>query len=46
MIRQLIREILLSEIVELSPRTDLYHRTTANLQPGDFIEGQRASKHR
>ena len=46
MIRQLIREMLLAEIVELSPRTDLYHRTTANLQPGDFIEGQRASKHR
>lgn len=46
MIRQLIREMLLNEIVELSPRTDLYHRTTANLQPGDFIEGQRASKHR
>ena len=38
--------MLLNEIVELSPRTDLYHRTTANLQPGDFIEGQRASKHR
>ena len=27
MIRQLIREMLLAEIVELSPRTDLYHRT-------------------
>jgi hypothetical protein len=46
MIRQLIREILLSEIVELSPRTDLYHRTTANLQPGDVVEGKRSSKHR
>ena len=46
MIRQLIREMLLAEIVELSPRTDLYHRTTANLQPGDVVEGKRSSKSR
>ena len=46
MIRQLIREMLLNEIIELSPRTDLYHRTTANLQPRDFIEGQRSDKYR
>lgn len=38
--------MLLNEIVELSPRTDLYHRTTANLQPGDIIEGERSEKHR
>ena len=38
--------MLLAEIVELSPRTDLYHRTTANLRAGDVVEGQRASKHR
>jgi len=46
MIRQLIREMLLAEIVELSPHTDLYHRTTANLQPGDVVEGKRSSKSR
>jgi len=46
MIRQLIREMLLAEIVELSSRTDLYHRTTANLQPGDVVEGKRSSKSR
>jgi len=46
MIRQLVREMLLAEIVELSPRTDLYHRTTANLQPGDAVEGKRSSKSR
>ena len=46
MIRQLIREMLLAEIVELSSRTDLYHRTTANLQPGDAVEGKRSSKSR
>jgi len=46
MIRQLIREMLLAEIVELSPRTDIYHRTTANLQPRDVVEGKRSSKSR
>ena len=46
MIRQLIREMLLAEIVELSPRIDLYHRTTANLQPDDVVEGKRSSKSR
>jgi len=46
MIRQLVREMLLAEIVELSSRTDLYHRTTANLLPGDVIEGKRSSKNR
>ena len=46
MIRQLIREMLLAEIVELSPRIDLYHRTTANLQPRDIVEGKRSSKSR
>jgi len=46
MIRQLIREMLLAEIVELSPHTDLYHRTTANLQSGDVVEGKRSSKSR
>lgn len=46
MIRQLIREMLLAEIVELSPRTELYHRTTANLLPGDVVEGKRSSKSR
>ena len=38
--------MLLAEIVELSSRTDLYHRTTANLQPGDVVEGKRSSKSR
>jgi hypothetical protein len=46
MLRQLIREMLITEIVELSSHTDLYHRTTANLLPGDVIEGKRSSKHR
>jgi hypothetical protein len=38
--------MLLAEIVELSPRTELYHRTTANLLPGDVVEGKRSSKSR
>jgi len=43
MIRQLIREILLNEVVTLSPKTDLYHRTTANLKPDDIIKGKVSS---